>query len=491
MGLLKFIFPVFLFWVFFISYTHQLQSSQTQALMQLRKHLEYPPVLEIWENDSGDFCNLASTPHMTVKCQDNSVSELKILGDKHVKVSDFSGFAVPNETLSASFSIDSFVTTLSRLSSLRVLSLVSLGIWGPLSDKIHRLASLEVLDLSSNFMFGSIPPKVSTLVKLQALRLDANFFNDSLPIWMDSLSNLTCLSLKNNRFKGQFSASISRIATLTDIALSHNELSGKLPDLSTLTNLHVLDLRDNHFDSELPIMPRGLVTALLSENSFSGEIPAQFGELTQLQHLDLSSNSLTGTPPSALFSLVNISYLNLASNMLSGLLPESLSCGDELGFVDISANKLMGVLPSCLSITSDKRVVNFGGNCFSIGAQHQHQESYCRAAHVKGKQSRAKAIGVLFGAIAGAVIIVAFLAFVLFILCKRCRKYPSRGSFEQPAIPKMTQENPSMALSPELLANASTSYIMISMQYIFCFVQCQFHILNFLECLSLECNSGG
>lgn len=431
-----------------------MQSSQTQALLQLRKHLEYPLALENWENYSGDFCNLASTPHMAITCQDNSVSELKIMGDKHVKVSDFSGFAVPNETLSDGFSIDSFVTTLSRLSGLRVLSLVSLGIWGPLPDKIHRLALLEVLDLSSNFMFGSIPPKVSTLVKLQTLTLDANFFNDSVPDWMDSLSNLSSLSLRNNQFKGQFPPSISRIATLTDVALSHNELSGKLPDLSSLTNLHVLDLRDNHLDSELPIMPKGLVTALLSENSFSGEIPAQLGELAQLQHLDLSFNSLTGTPPSALFSMANISYLNLASNMLSGSLPDGLSCGDELGFVDISSNKLMGVLPSCLSIASDRRVVKFGGNCFSIDAQHQHQESYCKAAHIKGKQSKGKEIGVLLGAIAGAVIIVAFLAFVLFILCRRCRKYPSRGSFEQPAMPKLAQENSSTGISPELLANA-------------------------------------
>lgn len=395
---------------------------------------------------------------MSIACQDNSVSELKIIGDKHAKVSDCSGFAVPNETLSGSFSIDSFITTLSRLSGLRVLNLVSLGIWGPLPDKIHRLASLEVLDLSANFLFGSIPPKISTMVKLQTLTLDANCFNDSVPDWMDSFSNLTALSLKNNRFKGQFPASISRIGTLRDIALSHNELSGKLPDLSALTDLCLLDLRDNHFDSELPIMPKGLVTALLSENSFSGEIPAQLGELAQLQRLDLSFNSLTGTPPSALFSMENISYLNLASNMLSGTLPESLRCGDELGFVDISSNKLMGVLPSCLSISSDRRDVKFGGNCFSIDAQHQHQESYCKAASIKGKQSRGKEIGVLSGAIAGAAIVVAFLAFVFFILYRRRRNYPSRGSLEQPAMPKLVQENSSTGLSPELLANASTFY---------------------------------
>ena len=46
MGQLNLIFWDFLFWVFLISYTHQLQSSQTQVLLQLRKYLEYPPEIE-------------------------------------------------------------------------------------------------------------------------------------------------------------------------------------------------------------------------------------------------------------------------------------------------------------------------------------------------------------------------------------------------------------------------------------------------------------
>ena len=46
MGQLNLIFSAFLFWVFLISYTHQLQSSQTQVLLQLSKYLEYPPETE-------------------------------------------------------------------------------------------------------------------------------------------------------------------------------------------------------------------------------------------------------------------------------------------------------------------------------------------------------------------------------------------------------------------------------------------------------------
>ncbi|OVA15411.1 Protein kinase domain [Macleaya cordata] len=441
-----------LLWLLLIPGTHQLQSSQTQVLQQLRKHLEYPKPLEVWNDYSGDLCNIQSSLQLSLVCEDNSVTELKIMGEGTDKVSKFDGFPILNQTLSSDFSIDSFFTTLSRLTNLKALSLISLGIWGPLSDKIHRLYSLESLDLSANFLYGSIPPKISAMAKLQILTLDGNFFNDTVPNWFDSLYNLTILSLKNNQLKGPFPFSICKIKTLTALALSHNNISGKLPNLGSLTSLHVLDLRENQIDSELPVMPKGLVTVLLSKNSFDGEIPEEYGELNQLQHLDLSFNFLQRTPPASLFSLPNISYLNLASNMLSGSLPYRLDCGGVLGYVDISTNKLTGGLPSCLRTTSDKRVIKVGGNCLSVDTQHQHPESYCENVRIKKESgSGVKAIVVLIGVIIGIVIFMALLAFGLLILFRR---YCQRGSSEQHLLPKAVQENSITGFSSELLANA-------------------------------------
>ncbi|KAF3960641.1 hypothetical protein CMV_014667 [Castanea mollissima] len=448
MGYLNLLLLVVLLWVFFIPSSYELHPSQTQVLLQMRKLLEYPSSLQTWENYYGDLCNLPKSAHVSITCQDSFITELKIMGDKLVKVSEFHGFAIPNMTLSEKFSTDSFVTTLTRLTSLKVLSLVSLGIWGPLPDKIHRLYSLELLDLSSNFMYGSIPPKISRLVKLHTLTLDSNYFNDTVPDWLDSFSNLTILSLKSNGFKGQIPFSVSKIKTLTDLVLSHNELSGKLPDLSTLTNLHLLDIIENHLDSELPVMPKDLVTVLLSNNSLSGEIPEQFGELHKLQHLDVSFNHLSGTPPSALFSLPNISYLNLGSNMLSGSLPDELSCGDKLGYVDLSSNKLIGQLPSCLNGTSDKRYVKIGGNCWSHDSQDQHEGSHCL---ISSKQSRGRDIAVLVAVISGAVLVMVLLGLGVLLLCKRCR---TRRTQKQPVLSKNVQDNTPTGISSELLANA-------------------------------------
>lgn len=443
--------------------TQQLPSSQTQALYQLRKQLEYPKQLEAWNDTHLDFCAISMSPFLMLTCKDDSVTELKVVGDMIAKPGKFEGYSVRDHTLSQGFSVDSFVTTLTRLTCLRVVILVSLGIWGPLPDKIHRLYWLEVLDLSSNFLYGSIPPKLSAMTRLQTLTLDGNYFNETVPDWFSSLSNLRALSLQRNQLYGQLPFSIGGVETLTDLSVSGNHISGKIPDLSRLTNLKVLDMRDNELDSETPEMPKSLITILLSKNSLSGEIPQQFGELRRLQHLDLSFNLLEGTPPAALFSLPNISYLNLESNMLSGSLPSSITCGSQLGFVDVSTNRLSGDLPSCLSSNSNKRVVKFGGNCLNVDPQHQHDSTYCREDQKSGENSKIRDIELLVAFIGGISILFLLILVLSVLLCRRnCR----RAIAEQRLLPKPLPDNSASGFSSEILANASMSYTSLGLFFL-------------------------
>ncbi|XWS47826.1 hypothetical protein CRYUN_Cryun13aG0018400 [Craigia yunnanensis] len=259
--------------------------------------------------------------------------------------------------------------------------------------------------------------------------------------------------MRNNRLKGPFPSSIKGISTLIDLALSSNEISGKLPDLSSLRNLNVLDLSGNKLDSHLPTMPKGLLMAFLSNNSFLGEIPPQYSQLSQLQHIDVSFNMLSGTPPAELFSLPNISYLNLASNTLSGSLSDNLSCGSNLKFVDISNNRPTGSLPSCLHSQSGNKVVKFSGNCLSIDGHHQHPESYCRELEVRMYRSNtgAKGIGVLVGLIVVIAVIVVLLAIGFLIVCRR---YCPRGISEQHLLHKSVQDNSTAGFSSGILTKA-------------------------------------
>ncbi|KAK2978180.1 hypothetical protein RJ640_030353 [Escallonia rubra] len=450
MGLSSFFVILSISWSFLILGTHQLQPSQKQVLLQLRKQLEYPKQLDMWYNSSTDLCFLSS-PQVNVTCQDNFVTELRILGDRPNKVRNFGGFAIPSQSLSENFSVDSFVATLSRLTSLRGLSLISLGIWGPVPEKLYRLSSLEFFDWSWNFMFGSIPPTFSRMVKLQSITLDGNFINGSFPSWFDSVPNLTSLSLKQNRISGSLPSSIQKVSSLTYLALSNNEISGNLPDLSSLTSLLVLDLSDNLIHSKLPSLPKGLVRAFLGNNSFSGKIPQPYTQLHHLQQLDLSFNSLQGTPPTAIFALPNITTLNLASNMLSGSLPNHLSCGSKLGLVDISNNRLRGSLPSCLSTALDNRAVKYSGNCLLTDLKDQHAEKYCIETTLVKKESGGKNVGVKIGVIGVFFILLVLLAFGFLVLCRRC--FP-RGTSEQHLLHNSVQDISVAGFPSELITNA-------------------------------------
>lgn len=108
-----------------------LSFSQNKLLIRLYHILQSPPVLSPL-NTSTNFCYLPQSTNLVITCSNNQITQLIIVGDR-----PFS----PNwhSSLSASFSIDAFFTTLVKLSSLEVLSLVSLGIWGPLPSKIDRL----------------------------------------------------------------------------------------------------------------------------------------------------------------------------------------------------------------------------------------------------------------------------------------------------------------------------------------------------------------
>ncbi|XP_065863086.1 probable LRR receptor-like serine/threonine-protein kinase At1g14390 [Euphorbia lathyris] len=186
----------------------QLAPSETRILFQIQKLLEYPQVLQGWNNWTN-FCYLPSSESLKIVCSNGHVTELTVIGNKSSpskspKPLNSSNFAVSRQSLSKSFSIDAFFTVLTKLSNLEVLSLVSLGLWGPLPEKINRFWSLEVLNVSSNFIYGKIPQQIGTLMNLSSLILADNLLNGNVP-------DVVC----NSRLKL--------------LNISHNLLIGKLP----------------------------------------------------------------------------------------------------------------------------------------------------------------------------------------------------------------------------------------------------------------------
>ncbi|KAL5553915.1 hypothetical protein UlMin_041316 [Ulmus minor] len=360
----------------------QLAQSETRILFQAQKILEYPQVLQGWTNWTN-FCYLPYSSSLKIVCSNNHISEITIIGNKSSPFrspKSVSGkFAVSNQTLSQSFSIDAFFTTLTKLSNLKVLSLVSLGLWGPLPDKINRFWSLEVLNISSNFIYGQIPSSISSMKTLRSLVLSDNLFN------------------------------------------------GTTPDLKSLTLLQELNLGNNHFGPRFPSLASNLVSIILRNNSLRSEIPAKLINFGQLQLFDISENEFVGPIPSSLFSLPSIQSLNLAGNLLSGVLSKNITCNSKLKFVDISRNLLIGKLPSCIGSKAVNRTVLYSRNCLSSGnMKYQRPYAFCHKealavkppAKSKEKKSGSK-LGLILAIIGGVVAIAGVSGLLAVLIIRR------------------------------------------------------------------------
>ncbi|KAG9452081.1 hypothetical protein H6P81_004985 [Aristolochia fimbriata] len=446
---------LFFFFTFLmmISYSHGLQSSQVQTLMRIRRLLNSPSVLSSW-NDSTDFCNIEPAPSVTVVCYEGAITQLHIIGKDG------------SPALPRNFSIGSFFTTLVKLPSLKVISLVSLGLWGPLPAKISRFSSLEILNMSSNFLYGVIPPEIWSLRNLQTLILDNNMIRGHIPDWVSALPVLAVLSLKNNSLSGPMPNSLRTLENLRVLDLSDNRFTGDVPDFSSLTNLQVLKLAGNFFGPLFPALGKKLVTLELRNNRFSSAVPSEISSFYQLQRLDISMNRFVGPFPSSLLSLPSIHYLNISGNKLSGMLFENISCNGELEFVDLSANLLSGSLPACLLSDSKSKVVRYSRNCLETAVQNQHPHWFCQnqalavgiANHNKRKSQTNNKVVVLLstlGGITGMIVLVSLL-----ILLVR-RRMNMRRMIKRP--PRtLIAENLSTGIPPKLLSDAR--YISQSMK---------------------------
>ena len=347
-----------------ISGSEQLQSSQSHSLLRIKRLLYYPVILSEW-NHNTDFCNSEPNPSLTVVCYEDNITQLQIIGQKGAPL------------LPRNFSIDSLLKNIAELPNLRVLTLVSLGLWGPFPRAIERLSSLEILNMSSNFLYDGIPREIASLTNLQTLILDDNILAGFLPDWLSSLPLLTALSLKKNSFKGPLPISFAYLQNLRVLVLSHNNFYGEVPDLSHLMNLQILELDDNAFGPTFPRVVNKVVTLALSKNMFRSGIPSEVDSYYQLERLDLSFNSFVGPFPLSFLSLPSIKYVNVEGNKFTGMLFGNQTCNPDLEFVDLSANLLTGSIPNSLVENSKGRVVLYAKNCLSSPKQNQYPLQHC------------------------------------------------------------------------------------------------------------------
>ena len=107
----------------------------------------------------------------------------------------------------------------------------------------------------------------------------------------------------------------------------------------------------------------GQVTELLLyNNDLSGHIPAELGQLENLEALWLYNNGLSGAIPSELGQLTNLKWLALDNNRLSGPIPAALGQLTNLEGLWLEYNDLSGQIPAELGQLENLKELWLGGN---------------------------------------------------------------------------------------------------------------------------------
>ena len=156
---------------------------------------------------------------------------------------------------------------------------------------------------------------------------------------------------------------------VTELDLRDSQLTGAIPaDLGNLTNLQVLFLRNNQLTGPIPVELGNLANLrvlYLNINRLTGPIPAELGSLSNLRELYLSQNQLTGPIPAELGNLTNLQVLSLWGNRLTGPIPAELSSLANLQVLSLSGNRLTGLIPTELGSLSNLERLSLSNNPLS------------------------------------------------------------------------------------------------------------------------------
>ncbi|XWS67351.1 hypothetical protein CRYUN_Cryun04dG0000300 [Craigia yunnanensis] len=287
------------------------------------------------------------------------LGNLKKLDTLFLQINDISGSILPQ---------------LGNLSNLKSLDLSNNKLTGDIPLELSGLRELIVLNLFINRLHGEIPHFIAELPKLKVLKLWHNNFTGSIPSMLGENGRLIELDLSTNKLTGLVPKSLcfgrrmqililfsnfllgplpedlSKCDTLSRVRMGQNYLTGSIPNgFLYLPELSLVELQNNYLSERIPQdtgeVPTKLGQLNLSNNRFSGSLPASIGNFSSLQILLLSSNRFTGEIPSEIGRLKIMLKLEMSRNNFSGTIPSKLGNCLLLTYLDLSQNQLTGPVP--------------------------------------------------------------------------------------------------------------------------------------------------
>ncbi|KAJ6383284.1 hypothetical protein OIU78_026714 [Salix suchowensis] len=350
---------------------------------------------------------------------------------------------------------------------------------GPIPKSFANLNKTKHFHMNNNSISGQIPAELSRLPNLVHFLLDNNNLSGTLPPELYKLPKLLILQLDNNHFDGStIPSSYGNMTQLLKLSLRNCSLQGPMPDLSRIPNLGYLDLSFNQLAGPVPPnkLSKNITTIDLSNNALNGTIPDYFSELPLLQLLSIANNSLTGSVPSTIWQTrtngnegLNLHFENNQLSNINGStsLPQNVTlwlqgnpacsnssivqfCSSQIVDLNLSSalweegprlQMLLKLFPVYVNANSSRifndsearRIISMftGWNIPDSDVFGPYELLYITllgpytnvlsATPRKSKLSTAALVGIVVGAIAGAVTLSALVS--LLILRKRAGNY--------------------------------------------------------------------
>lgn len=269
--------------------------------------------------------------------------------------------------------------------------------------------SLQVLALGGCQLTGQVPNWLVKLKKLTVLDLSVNLLNGSIPGWLASLPGLFYIDLSSNQLSGEFPKELCGMPALTSgKAYDHVDRSYlELPVFVMPANAS--NLQYNQISNLPPAI-------YMNNNSLSGNIPIEIGQLKSLHVLDLNHNNFSGNIPDQISNLTNLEKLDLSRNHLTGGIPVSLKGLSFLSSFSVAFNDLRGPIPIGGQFDTFPSS-SFDGNPGLCGPAAVQRSCPQPASVTRRRSNRRVLIGLVFGICFGTGIIVVMLA--IWILSKR------------------------------------------------------------------------
>ncbi|KAG2686051.1 hypothetical protein I3760_10G157800 [Carya illinoinensis] len=239
---------------------------------------------------------------------------------------------------------------LADLKSLTSLSFFSCGLNGTFPEKIFQIPTLQTLDLTCNGELQGSLPEFPPNESLQTLKLSATSFSGTLPSSIGKLKMLCVIDFHQCHFSGHIPHSMASLKRLVYLDMSSNLFSGPIPSFSVAENLTLINLADNNLTGEIT--------------------STRWDGLLKLENFDLSNNSLEGSIPVSLFSLPSLQKLSLFKNRFSGQLNEFPNLSSYLlNTLDLNSNNLEGPIPMSIFELQGLETLSLSSNNFSGSLQ--------------------------------------------------------------------------------------------------------------------------